>query len=144
MTRTRDRHGRGLRGPLSLPHPWGISPLERPTNKEWFHSCVEASLEKISRHNPEALRHIVVGVEDVPYFAGRLTGNQVPMSAALESFGGAEARIVVYRRPLERRATGRTSLRALIHRTIVKQLSALTGLSIDDIVGYRPEGWDDF
>ena len=41
--------------------------------------------------------------------------------------------MVVYRRPLEHRAASRRGLRILVYRTIVEQLSALTGRSVDEI-----------
>jgi hypothetical protein len=40
---------------------------------------------------------------------------------------------VIYRRPLEHRAMSRRGLRILVYRTIVEQLSALTGRSVDEI-----------
>ena len=40
---------------------------------------------------------------------------------------------MVYRRPLEHRAASRRGLQILVYRTIVEQLSALTGLSVDEI-----------
>lgn len=145
MPRTRDRHARGLRGPLAMRHEWGPHPvpLTRPSRTQWFHACVEASLEVIARHNPDVLRGTVVGVEEVPHLATRWTGDRVPMSAALEPTEGQEARIVVYQRPLEFRATSRSDLRRLVHRTIVEQLSALTGLGVEDIVGIDTDFLDD-
>jgi hypothetical protein len=44
---------------------------------------------------------------------------------------------VVYRRPLEHRAVSRRGLRILVYRTIVEQLAALTGRSVEEI---DPEG----
>jgi hypothetical protein len=45
--------------------------------------------------------------------------------------------VVVYRRPIEHRAVSRRGLRILVYRTIVEQLSALTGRSVNEI---DPEG----
>ena len=59
--------------------------------------------------------------------------DQVPLAAALEGSPDRPAQVVVYRRPLEHRAASRRGLQILVYRTIVEQLSALTGLSVDEI-----------
>lgn len=92
---------------------------------------------------PGALNGIVVGVEDVPQLNLTWSGDRVPLSAALEPSRGRRAQIVIYQRPLEHRASSRGELRRLVHRTIVEQLSTLTGRSIDELVGEDPD-WDDF
>lgn len=145
MPRSRDRHGRGIRGPLALPHQWsqrGV-PLHRPSRTDFFNDCVTASLEAITSHNPTTLDQVVVGVEEVPHLATQWTGERVPMSAAVEPTRTRPAQIVVYQRPLERRASSRSHLRDIVHHTIVEQLSALTGMSITEICGEDPEDWGD-
>lgn len=144
MPRSRDRHERGIRGPLALPHQWSRDPvpLHRPSRSDFFHECVSLSLELIEQHNPEALREIIVGVETVPHLATNWTGDRVPMSAGLEPGKGRKARVVIYQRPLEHRATSRSHLRRIVHHTIVEQLSALTGRSIVDIIGEDLDEWD--
>jgi hypothetical protein len=84
-----------------------------------------------------------VGVEDVPLLKTAWSGDRVPMSAALEPSKGRPAQIVIYERPLEHRASNRAALRSLVHRTIVEQLSALTGRPVSDLLGYEPTDWDD-
>lgn len=145
MPRSRDRHGRGIRGPLALPHAWSKRPvpLSRPSRTDFFNECVTAAMAEIAEVNPEALDGVIVGVEDVPHFNINWSGDRVPMSAALEPSRGRKAQIVIYERPLEHRATTREELRRLVHRTIVEQLSALTGLDIDQLTDYADE-WDDW
>ena len=48
------------------------------------------------------------------------------------------AQVVVYRRPLEHRAASRRGLRILVYRTIVEQLSALTGRPVSDFDAEDP------
>lgn len=146
MPRSRDRHGRGIRGPLALPHAWSKHPvpLRRPTRAEFFNDCVSAAMEDIADFNPAALEGVVVGVEEVPHFNINWSGDRVPMSAALEPSRGRRAQIVVYERPLEHRAATREELRRLVHRTIVEQLSALTGLDIGQLTDVDlDDDWDD-
>lgn len=145
MPRSRDRHGRGIRGPLALPHQWGNQAvaLQRPTRTDFFNDCVTRSLEIITAHNPLTLRDIVVGVETVPHLATQWSGDRVPMSAALEPSKGRQAQVVLYQRPLEHRARNRSELQRIVHLTIVEQLSALTGMSSFDIAGEDVADWDD-
>lgn len=145
MPRSRDRHGRGIRGPLALPHPFSKRPvpLRRPSRTDYFNECVTSAMAAIAACNPDALNGIVVGVEEVPHFNTAWSGNRVPMSAGLDSSGGRAAQIVIYERPLEHRASSRGQLRRLVHRTIVEQLSTLTGIGIEQLVDFDAVEWDD-
>ncbi|WP_432558444.1 metallopeptidase family protein [Granulicoccus sp. GXG6511] len=138
--RRRDRHGRGLRGPLALPNEHGATVRLRRSHSrdDFFTECVAGSAARINKHCPEALRGVELGVEEVPHLPVAWSGNQVPLAAAIEAGDDHPARVVVYRRPLEHRAASRRGLRILVHRTIVEQLAALTGLTQESI---DPEGY---
>ncbi|MGA4508358.1 metallopeptidase family protein [Propionibacteriaceae bacterium G1746] len=133
MVKRRDRHARGLRGPLAQPSAWG--PARRTpgavTRGEAFLDAVSEAISRVQQSCPEALVGIDIGVEDVP--ASQSTGGGVPLAAATEATAGFPARIVVYRRPLEHRSATRRGLRILVHRTLVEQLAALTGRSVTEI-----------
>lgn len=132
MPRRRDRHARGLRGPLALPNPLGVriaTPPRPPDRTTWFAEAVGASVARIGDHCPQALDGVRVGIEEVPLLNTAWSGDRVPLAAAVEAADGAPRQLVVYRRPLEHRATDRQDLRDLVHRTIVEQLAALTGLT---------------
>lgn len=136
MVRRRDRHGRGLRGPLALPNPFTGAPVplpHRPRKAEFFTACVRAALARIGESCPQALVGIDIGVEDVPTAAGPWSRDRVPLAAAMAPEPPRNGQIVLYRRPLEHRAHSRKGLRILVYRTIVEQLSALTGLSVNEI-----------
>ena len=109
-------------------------PLRRPEPKAiYFFGCVANSLARISEHCPDALVGIDVGVEEVPHMAQLWAGDRVPLAAALEATPDRPAQIVVFRRPLEHRAASRRGLAILVHRTVVEQLSALTGRPIHEL-----------
>jgi len=57
--------------------------------------------------------------------------------------GDAEqaARVVLFERPLERRALDRDDLAALVHHTLVEQLATLTGRSALDIDPHFEDDW---
>lgn len=97
-------------------------------------------MRAVLAHDPGALDGILVGVEEVPHLADRWSGDRVPLSAALEATKSQEAQIVLYERPIEHRATSPGDLRYLVHRTLVEQLSTLTGRSIEDLGG--DDDWD--
>ena len=129
MPRSRDRHDRGMHGTIA--------------RVEYFNQCVKEALAAIAEIDPRALDGTVVGVEDVPLLKTAWSGDRVPMSAALEPSKGRPAQIVIYERPLEHRASNRSALRALVHRTIVEQLSALTERPVRELLGYEPTDWED-
>ena len=95
--------------------------------------AVGAAVERVSRDCPDALVGITVGVEDVPNFDPSWAGGRVPLASAVEASAARPAQVVLYRRPLEHRAASRQGLRILVHRTVVEQLSALTGRSAEEI-----------
>ncbi|MGH3340230.1 MAG: metallopeptidase family protein, partial [Propionibacteriaceae bacterium] len=82
---------------------------------------------------PDVLVGITFGIEDVPHFDMAWSSDQVPLAAALEATANQPGQVVIYRRPLEHRAVSRRGLRILVYRTIVEQLAALTGRSVEEI-----------
>ena len=137
MTDRRDRHGRGVRGPLSLPNPLTGAPMRLPGHvsaAEFFIQAITAAVQRLMQTCPDALVGVDIGVEDVPSstFDWALL-ERVPLAAAIDATTTRPARIVIFRRPLERRASDRADLRDLVHITLVEQLSALTGRSMHDL-----------
>jgi hypothetical protein len=143
MSSRRDRHGRGLRGPLALPNALGV-PSARPprpaTRVAFFDDAVDSAVERVARQCPDALVGTSVGVEDVPHFDPSWAHGRVPLASAVEASAAHGSQVVLYRRPLEHRAASRRGLRILVYRTSVEQLSALTGRSVDEI---DPDGLGD-
>ena len=85
--RSRDRHGRGLRGPLALPNALTSRRAQppRPANRpDFFSDAVRVPVDRIGRQCPDALVGITVGIEEVPHFDMAWSPDQVPLAAALE------------------------------------------------------------
>ncbi|MGX7827772.1 metallopeptidase family protein [Actinokineospora sp. 24-640] len=133
--RNRDRHGRGLRGPLipaTLP--------AASTRAEKFDTVVLEALEPIEARWRTELTKLDVAVDDVPEVAangdepdGLIADSGVPLSrlvrAGVDRRGQpTRARIVLYRRPLEARAKDSTDLADLVHDVLVEQIAAYLGL----------------
>lgn len=146
MAKHRERHGRGLRGRLALPNPLTGAPVPvtgRQGKREFFTMCVHDALAQITDHCPRALTGIDVGVEEVPTVLPAWAPDRVPLAAAMSATPTANGQVVVFRRPLERRAHSRAGLRILVFRTIVEQLSEITGISVDEIDPHGHRGDDD-
>ncbi len=109
-------------------------PVRRPTpRRDFFLDCVGDAVAQVQQTCPSVLVGIDIGTEEVPGRGVLWREDRVPLAAAVDATARDPARIVLYERPLERRASGRDALRTLVHRTLVEQLSALTGRSITDI-----------
>lgn len=124
-----------MRGPLVTRSPLtgGFVPLRAKSRRsDFFVLCVRRSIARIHDRRPEALEGIDIGVESVPQSSDAL-GSHIPLAAAIEAQDGRHGRVVLFRRPLERRSPTRADLARLVHRTLVEQLAAITSWTIDDI-----------
>lgn len=108
-------------------------PVGQPARAQFFADCVTAAAHDVERRCPAALVGVRIAVDDVPRVGKNTVG--IPLAAAVESRAGQPAHIVLYRRPLEHRATSRAALRAIVHRMLVEQLVVLTGHSISELAG---------
>lgn len=132
----RDRHGRGLRGPLLSPQLPGWR-----TRSERFDLLVAATAAHLSAHNP-GLRNVEYGVEEIPPSdpspwepQGVVLGRTFPADRA----AGVPARIVVYRRPILTRTANKQDLAAMVRYIIAEQAAELLGVQPWDIVPDYPE-----
>jgi hypothetical protein len=126
--RRRDRRGRGLRGPLLPPG----APAHR-TRAEKFDDTVLGAVERIERRWP-AIGGTEFAVEDVPASdpAPWETGG-VPLGRLFPAEAGQPARIVVYRRPVEARATEPDELVDLVNDVLVEQVAHLLARTPEEI-----------
>jgi len=145
--RRRERHGRGVRGPLAAPNPITGAPIplrQRPRPADFFADCLRASISRTARVCPRALFGIDIGYEEVPGNLETWQSVRVPLAAAVPGRAGRNGQVVLFRRPLEHRASSRADLRRLVHRALLEQLSALTGIGLDELdpSGETDEDWD--
>ncbi|MGH3486793.1 MAG: metallopeptidase family protein [Actinopolymorphaceae bacterium] len=132
-TGRRDRHGRGMRGPLAIRGPLAPSgvPVTR-SRAERFDELVLDAVEALERRFAKELDGVEFAVEEVPD-PHRATTDDVPLGSAHASTTGQPHRVVVYRRPIELRAAGPADLSSLVHDVVVEQVAELLGLSPDEI-----------
>ena len=134
--RRRDRHLRGLRGPMALPNRWTGRPVRvprRPDDREFFAQALADAIASVARSYPQVLQGVTVSMADVPDLPAAWRHHSVPLAAAVESADGQAAEVVVYWRPLQLRAASRDGLRILVRRTLVEQLSLVSGLAVEQI-----------
>jgi predicted Zn-dependent protease with MMP-like domain len=111
-----------------------------------FDAMVLAAVDHLEPHVGEKLAQIEFAVEDVPtvshtgasdfrYDSDVLDDNAVPLSRLYRTGTGeiSSPLIVVYRRPLESRASRPEDLADLIHDVVVEQVARLLGSSPEEI-----------
>jgi predicted Zn-dependent protease with MMP-like domain len=144
--RRRDRHGRGLRGPLA---PVG-SPLYR-SRAERFDDLVLQAVAQLEPRWESELAGVEFVVEEVP--SADPPADQLPdadpvplarLDPALADPGNPArparpARIVLYRRPLLARADGEDELGDLVLDVVIEEFAKLLGLDPEAIDPGYPE-----
>jgi predicted Zn-dependent protease with MMP-like domain len=153
--RRRDRHGRGVRGPLVAGAvEVGGRPVRVPfarSRAQLFDGLVLDVLEHLEQRWARELSGVEVAVEDVPVVPSG-SGPAVDENAVLEETSGGAvplgrllpggldaagvqtpARVLVYRRPLEARASGRTELAELVHDVVVDVVALYLQLDPDEV-----------
>jgi predicted Zn-dependent protease with MMP-like domain len=122
-TRPRDRHGRGLRGPLI---PRGVPAWRSRADR--FDDRVLDAVEQLEQRWPDELDGIEFAVEDVPPSdPAPWEHGEVPLGRFFPAQGQLPPRVVVYRRPVETRAPDGRDLGPLVHDVIVEQIAQLLG-----------------
>ncbi|MER5616411.1 metallopeptidase family protein [Streptomyces sp. NPDC002215] len=121
--RRRDRHGRGMRGPVAPPQvPLSVSRAEN------FRDLVQDSVERLERRWPQ--------LADVDFMVLDVPGTQeetVPLGRAVSAEKDRPAQIVVYRRPVEIRTKSRDERALLVHEVVVEQVAELLGLAPESV-----------
>jgi predicted Zn-dependent protease with MMP-like domain len=136
----RDRHGRGLRGPLA--------PREVPvgrTRAERFDELVLDAFERVAERWGAELAGVEVLVEDVPPVAADpgggpgsdpapdATADPVRLGRTEPATRRRAARLIVYRRPIEARARESRDRGDLVHDVVVGLVADLLGLEPEQI-----------
>jgi len=146
--RRRDRHGRGLRGPLA---PAG-SPLHR-SRAERFDDLVLQAVAQLEPRWEAELAAVEFAVEEVPSTEEEADGliaedlDPVPLARLDPAWPDAKdplrpakpARIVLYRRPLLARADGEDELGELVLDVVVEEFARLLGLDPQQVDPTYPD-----
>ena len=128
--RRRDRHGRGLRGPVI---PFSV-PAWR-TRADEFDDVVAADLAQYRRILGDEMAHIDYGVLDVPESDPAPWERGIPLARYLPFERGAQitGRIVFYRMPILQAAQRTLDPRVFIHDVVTEQLASALGRPAEEI-----------
>ncbi len=104
------------------------------TRAERFDDLVLDAVERIERVWARQLEGTEFAVEDVPPSSpAPWEQGGVPLGRYFPADAGLPARIVVYRRPVESRATDALDLADLVRDVVVEQVAHLLGRSPEDV-----------
>ncbi len=128
---TRDRRGRGQRGPGIVPREPGVP--ERPTRRERFDRIVIDIVTEVDARWQRQLGLVEYAVEDTPLLPDDWGEETVPLSSLIRGTGGNASRLVLFRRPIEHRCESRAELEAMVLTLIIEQVAELLGLPPEDV-----------
>ncbi|WP_183097977.1 metallopeptidase family protein [Nocardioides pelophilus] len=135
----RDRRGRGLRGPAALGHVSAGRPPRPWTRREAFDRLVLDIVTAVDERWSDRLGLVEYAVEDTPQLPDDWESGTVPLSSLVRGSGATPTRLVLFRRPLEHRATDRADLEAIVLTVVVEQVAELLGLSPSEVDPRYPE-----
>ncbi|MFN8107633.1 MAG: metallopeptidase family protein [Nocardioidaceae bacterium] len=139
---SRERHGRGRRGPEVVPPPDfsltrtpldkgavspGLTTMALPTRRQRFDRLAIRAMRTIEADWKQALSFVELAVEDVPILAPNRTSPQIPLASLVPGTATSPPRIVLFRRPIESRANSRNELEALLLTCLVEQVASFLG-----------------
>jgi len=130
---SRERRGRGLRGPVWLAGPLSPRAAElRPTRRDEFDDLVLAVVDRLTDRVGDALSSVEFGTEDVPQLSDDWT-EPAPLGSLSPATAGTPARIVVFRRPVEMRAQTEAERTLLVHQEVLEHAAAFLGCDPADL-----------
>ncbi|MFC7493851.1 MULTISPECIES: metallopeptidase family protein [unclassified Nocardioides] len=129
--RTRDRRGRGMRGPAVLPRVPGRPELR--TARERFDDLALDIVTEIDRRWQDRLGLVEYAVEDTPDVPDDWSSGTVPLSSLVRGSGADPTRLVLFRRPIEHRCDNRAELEAMVLTVVVEQVAELLGIDAEDV-----------
>jgi predicted Zn-dependent protease with MMP-like domain len=110
------------------------------TRAQRFEDLVLDAVTRLEGRWEAQLSAVEFGVEEVPPRPLPGDGESIPLSRLYPASPGRQARIVVYRRPVQSRADGEDELAALVSDVIVEEFARLLGMDPEDIdPGYAGE-----
>lgn len=129
--RRRDRHGRGIRGPLLAPLLPGFR-----TRSEQFDDVLVMVVAHLEERLGSQLDGVQFAVESVPPSdPAPWEQGAVPLGRYFPADGaaGLAHRIVIYRRPIQVRAQNADDLEQAVREVVVEHVAHLLGRSVQDI-----------
>lgn len=120
-----------MRGPAVMPSQLGVS--ARPTARVRFDADVLAAVRLVEERWGAHLPLVEYAVEDAPLIPDEWGLEDVPLSSLVRGQGSAPHRVVVFRRPVERRSPTRTQQRSLVLTLVVAHVADLLDRDVDEV-----------
>ncbi|GGG75947.1 hypothetical protein GCM10007338_11970 [Corynebacterium pelargi] len=153
MRASKDRHGRGVRGPLL---PTAVPRFR--TRRELFDAAVLRAYAPIHDRWREQLSHLDIAVDTIPRMRINTEASLIPeeitadgivplgrvIPAGIDQQGRpTRARIVLFRMPIEQRSSGAVERDALLRSVLTSLVATYLNLSPKDIDPHfsEDEGW---
>jgi len=134
---TRDRRGRGQRGPGIVPRDPRVP--ERASRRERFDRLVLDIVKEVDTRWHKQLGLVEYAVEDTPLLPDDWGEETVPLSSLVRGTGADATRLVLFRRPIEHRCESRAELEAMVLTLVVEQIAELLGLPPGDVDPRYPD-----
>ncbi len=117
-----------LPGPLS---PRGVPRNRSP--KADFDALVLSLVQDLEERWHAELGLVEFAVEETPLVPDDWDADTVPLATLVRGSGASPTRLVLFRRPIELRAEGRSELSAMVLTVLVEQVSELLGRPPEEI-----------
>ena len=115
-----------MRGPAVRPRDPGTPELQ--TRRERFDELVLDVVTELDERWQQHLGLVEYAVEDAPQIPDDWDTGRVPLASLVRGSGSTPTRLVVFRRPIEHRTSGRADLELLVVTVVVEQLAELLGI----------------
>lgn len=130
-----------MRGPGIVPTDPGTPALR--TARQKFDQLVLDVVTPLDERWQRHLGLVEYAVEDAPQLPDDWDSGRVPLSSLVRGSGTTPTRLVVFRRPLEHRASDRADLEAIVLAIVVEQVAELLGIEPHDVDPRYPSDLDD-
>jgi predicted Zn-dependent protease with MMP-like domain len=120
-----------MRGPGVLPETPGRPALR--TARERFDDLVLGVVTEIDARWQDRLGLVEYAVEDTPQIPDDWSAATVPLSSLVRGSGSTPTRLVLFRRPIERRCETRSDLEAMVLTVVVEQVAELLGIDAEQV-----------
>lgn len=104
------------------------------TRAQRFDELVLDAASSVERSLGRDLDGLEIAVEEVPPAEPAPWEVGVPLGRLFPAEPGHRARVVLYRRPLETRATSADELASMVHEVLAEQVASMLGLNPDDLL----------
>ena len=128
---TRDRRGRGMRGPGIMPARPGVP--AGPTARQRFDTDVLAVVTLLEERWHARLPLVEYAVEETPWLPEGWGEEEVPLSSLVRGHAAEPHRVVLFRLPVQHRSMSRRQQRSIVMTLIVAHLADLMDLSPDEV-----------